>query len=1105
MNQADFETPDWYEALTLDERCQFAGAALSTGVADASPVAIEPLVNQELAEMRLRRWRAQSPFNDDVYFAERLRKNRLTESDFIGLLSETSGRLRQRFQPAPAWLSDLERLYTQWASRPSAGQERQVEDLGFLFIAEPLILDGRERLRAGIEQLQQLRQHVPFEARTVENFFLPNLFMQLSQVASRTMVLELNVARVEGRLRGDTPEERFRDFINQLREPATSLAILREYPVLARQLKRCVDYWTRNSLEFLRHLCFDWEELRSLLSPEQDPGALTGLNGGAGDTHREGRSVMIAEFASGFRVVYKPHSLAVDQHFGDLLEWLNRRGEHPPFRTLKTLERGSYGWVEFVTAHGCETPEQVWLFYERLGALLALLYVLDATDFHYENLLAAGEHPVLIDLEALFHPRVDHLLASPSLEFMQRAVTQSVLRIGLLPQHIWINEEGEGLDLSGMGGVEGQLTPFPVLAAEQQGTDEMRFTRKRVEFGASQNRPTLGGVGVSLEDHTDYFIKGFTEMYRLVVRRREELLVVEGPIGRFACDEVRLIARSTKIYAKVLQESFHPNVLRSALDRDRLLDRLWAGIENRPGMARLIPAEQSDLQRGDIPFFKTWPASKHLWTSSGELIEDFLSRTSLEVVWDKLRSLSDDDLSRQLWFIRSSLATTSGSGGHALMTSNIERQEEAVPANPQELLAAAREIGDRLEATASRSRDLIAWTGLTMVREKTWAITSVAGDLYGGLTGIGLFLAYLGRLTCDDRYTQTARQAINTAIRQFNEARAMFAKAPLGVGAFSGESGLIYALSHLGQIWREPALHEHAEEMIGLLQDSIAKDQIFDILGGVAGYLCALGSFHEVTGSSVARRSLTACAEHLLTNAQTAPQGIAWDTMPSQSHSPLTGFSHGVSGVAYALLRAGALTGEERFYEGAARAIAYERTQFIPDQQNWRDLRKLPGNPPDGEPDGEPQGEPQGELNESQNMIAWCHGAPGIGLSRLYAAQSLNDSEIGREIDIALETTVQKGFGGAHCLCHGDVGNLELLIEAGGLPGYEQWRAVAMRRAGWLLNVARRHGWLCSTPKGVETPGLMLGLAGIGYGLLRLADPNFVPSILTLQPPRRNK
>jgi lantibiotic modifying enzyme len=36
-------------------------------------------------------------------------------------------------------------------------------------------------------------------------------------------------------------------------------------------------------------------------------------------------------------------------------------------------------------------------------------------------------------------------------------------------------------------------------------------------------------------------------------------------------------------------------------------------------------------------------------------------------------------------------------------------------------------------------------------------------------------------------------------------------------------------------------------------------------------------------------------------------------------------------------------------------------------------------------------------------------------------------------------------------------------------------------------------------PLGAETPGLMTGLAGIGYGLLRLAEPERVSSVLLLE------
>jgi lantibiotic modifying enzyme len=52
-----------------------------------------------------------------------------------------------------------------------------------------------------------------------------------------------------------------------------------------------------------------------------------------------------------------------------------------------------------------------------------------------------------------------------------------------------------------------------------------------------------------------------------------------------------------------------------------------------------------------------------------------------------------------------------------------------------------------------------------------------------------------------------------------------------------------------------------------------------------------------------------------------------------------------------------------------------------------------------------------------------------------------------------------------------------------------------------ILENIERDGWQCGNPLGVETPGLMTGIAGIGYGLLRLADPDRVPSVLTLQPP----
>src|SRR5262249_9181522 len=197
-----------------------------------------------------------------------------------------------------------------------------------------------------------------------------------------------------------------------VRQRETALALLQENPVLTRQLLLAVANWATASLELLRRLCADWDALQTTFHPAGDPGLLAQVEGGVGDSHRGGRSVLIAKFSSGFQVVYKPKALAVDVHFQELLTWLNERGTHPPFRTLKVLDRGTYGWVEFVAAGGCTSADEVRRFYQRQGGYLALLYALEATDFHFENLIAAGEHPVLIDLEALFHPRLPRLDAA---------------------------------------------------------------------------------------------------------------------------------------------------------------------------------------------------------------------------------------------------------------------------------------------------------------------------------------------------------------------------------------------------------------------------------------------------------------------------------------------------------------------------------------------------------------------------------------------------------------------------------------------------------------------------------------------------------------------
>jgi lantibiotic modifying enzyme len=160
--------------------------------------------------------------------------------------------------------------------------------------------------------------------------FLNNIVQDILFQVSKPVILELHIARLQGRLQGETSEDRFADFVRQLSQEELIVPLLAKYPVLARQLVMTLDHWTQYAREFLAHLCADWPALCTTFTPGSDPGLLVEVQAGMGDRHRRGRSVLLLRFGSGMQLLYKPRPLAVDVHFQELLTWLNEHGADPP-------------------------------------------------------------------------------------------------------------------------------------------------------------------------------------------------------------------------------------------------------------------------------------------------------------------------------------------------------------------------------------------------------------------------------------------------------------------------------------------------------------------------------------------------------------------------------------------------------------------------------------------------------------------------------------------------------------------------------------------------------------------------------------------------------
>ena len=1072
FNQVLSQDPNWCKAATVLERI----ASLDNDRASRNAA-----VNVDLAERLMKRWRSQAPFATESYFAQRLATDGISESDLFVCLGERIEALYARLAGDQPWLERLSRAF----SRPPALEPlplpetlRDQDIVGFLNIVEPLLYQAIARVQVGAAALARAYEHPPFNYAAVARLLFAGLPQQLLAMLGRTLVLELNVARLQGVLQGETAQQRFHHFVERLRSPEIAIALLREYPVLARQLVIHIDHWVDFSLEFLRHLVADWGQICSLFAEGNDPGLLIEISGDIGDSHRRGRSVLIARFVSGLQVVYKPRSLAIDQHFQELLTWLNQRRNHSAFRILKVLDCEDHGWEEFIASAACNSPQELWRFYERQGAYLALLHALEANDFHFENLIAAGEHPILLDLETLFHPRIDEFNLRRSDQLAGSTIDDSVLRVGLLPQRFLQDEQSTGVDLSGLGTLRGQLSPRPIPQWQDPGTDQMRLMRKRVVIPTGHNRPTLNDAEVNPLDHVEAVVTGFAELYRSLLQHREELISDKGPLSRFSNDRVRVIMRSTGTYCALLRESFHPDVLRNALERDRLFDRLWTSVEHFPDLAKIIVDEREDLQHGDVPLFTTSPSSCDLWSSSQERIPGFFGEPAMAVVLRRIQALSELDCARQVWFIRASLATLSGAGeGNRRLIHH--RIDAAAPADGARLLAAACSVGDRIKDLALRGEQDASWIGLTLANQKDWTLLPLWCDLYDGLPGVALFLAYLGSVTHCRRYTKLAKCSLATMNRLIEQE----ASSEVPMGAFTGWGGIIYVLTHLSRLWHHPELLIQATALVGNVGRLIEQDRHFDIISGAAGSIGSLVGLYQLNNDSQTLETAIRCGNHLLSNAQPMQRGLGWS--PGKDDTPLTGFSHGAAGIGWALLQLASVTGEKRFYAAGLGAFEYERSLYSSEEKNWPDLRR---------PDGD-------DKYESRFAMAWCHGAPGIGLSRLLSLPHLDDHEVRSEIQVALDTTLVHGFGHGHSLCHGDSGNLELLLEASLTLGKSHWHAEVRRVAGILLESISQNGWLCGNPIGVESPGFMTGLAGIGYELLRLAEPMRVPSVLALAPP----
>ena len=995
-------------------------------------------------------WREASRL--DTEFAERLAGAGHDAASAAYLMSESRRELAERV-PMPDWALAVEQALDDHRDPPSRGSGSW--QAAFAQILYPFVAHGRALLLSRLHP--DAAEQVEVEA--IVEGFCTLLGHQLAGLAARTLVTRLDRRRRQGLLAGEDGARRFEDFIRSHTDPEVLAELLQEYPVLARLLAQATRNAADAHLELIERLLADRAAIIANLLDGIDPGPIGDIQARRGDTHMRGRSVAIVTFVDGRRVVYKPRDLTAQQNFGELVEWLNGALKEQDYDldllAARVLPRQGYGWTQFIPQRDLGGPAGADRFYLRLGALLAMLHVLRAADVNCENMIACGDQPVLIDAEALFHPSMDpSQIADPAL----RTLNASVYRTALLPRMI-VGDTGV-LDMSGVGGDRNKPIPSAASVWEDAATDRMRLVRKAVRYAGALNRPCLGEREFDPIDHEAALIDGFRLAYEAIEQRRDELAAM---IGRCSGVETRVVIRPTRIYASLLEESTHPDALRDGLLRDRLFDRLWqlpAGDALRRAIA---PHEIGQLWEGDIPIFFSQPDSRNLLTPDGTRIPGVMRDTGLGGATEKIAAMGEADRQDQEWIISATLATRRAAPSH-FTTPSIAGPFTATVADPDLLLAAACGLADRIVARGLGDRSRVNWLGLEFVDERQWLVLPMGAGFANGYLGVSVFLAQLAALTGISRYDAVARRAVSPIPELFdNLTRLPIAVTAIGCGGMNGFGGIAYALARLSTLLDDDRIRANAGLAIELAGRACEDPCPPGVADGLAGCLAAMLAVHSETGLPAAAKLATSCAERLATIVERT-DGRCEDThYPRDDRADdraRAGFAEGCAGVGWALTRFAREARLPSFADAGAQAIA----QTARLQAFARTARSQDPN------------------------HGWCSGTSGLAAARA-------DADSQRAMAILTKRPVLRDLS----LCHGEMGIVEALTVLAH-NGDRDFALARDRHAGLVLDAIGRHGPLCGTPGQTITPGFQYGLAGIGYGLLRAAFSDRVPSALLLEP-----
>lgn len=723
--------------------------------------------------------------------------------------------------------------------------------------------------------------------QTCTNLF-NDLYENLFKLAIRALIRELHDLKNNDCLKGDNGEERFSFFEKMLTQRRYRKKFFDSYPMLDQLMNDYVVSVSDYIIEIIADFKNDRKDLENCFGLEQN--RITDISIGKGDTHNGGKSVAII-YLDDKKIIYKPHSLNADFVFEKIIHWLNNNATLPfPLKYVKTLNKQDHGWQEWIESVPCHNKEEVERYYYRMGCFLAIFHLLGTTDLHFENVIAANDCPMFIDLETLLSNNRNDKLST-------------VLDTGLLPQptsNFLID-----VDISGICGKSNKSDRMKMMVIKNRQTDEMMVDEIPAVIENRKNIVLLGGEAVDIEDYTSYLIDGYKVTIDFILKQKNEFIgLLDNYIG--SSDLFRTVLRHTQVYSKYLSASLHPDYLTSKDKRRELFIRLESNCKDQHELPR-VKDEVETLVGGDVPYFIFDYYGKNLYSNNGPVIKNYYDHSAREVLIERIDNFQMNQKAN-INLIQKSLFTT-------YTSKKVDKCGEAVVIKDEDrLLKYAQYLLDDTFLLHNREAGI---QFINCLYNNKVSLETINLNMYEG-GGIILYLAAMSKVYHDKRYIETADKLLETAVQvlKYKSSKDDF---DFKLSAFSGYGSMLYLSYLLYFLTNEQKYEEFANQAMQHIFDSDYLNRNkeihdYDYLGGIAGEIVCMAHILLKRENEEIRST---CMK----------MGNIMEDYVNNTPVKAIGLAHGLSGYAYAYIMLYRIT-ENVLYLNKAKELLVEEDRL---------------------------------------------------------------------------------------------------------------------------------------------------------------------------------